>query len=255
MTAKDILSDQVIQVKRGRSVGFGFEPAFNSYFDFYLESKYFGESLLELQDVTFHLYLRKNLNDRNKSWRMPTIRQMRKKFGISNDKVYSMLDRLEKAHLLNKESGTRVGTVNTRNDYILSDPIPTLEEFLEVAVEGLFRLPLLANYKACSGNRNIDVPEIGTTHVPISGTDQQTLKDKQTSGEQVDPRLEELKFSIGEKTFNRFLNGAQIVEITEEFAVIGTSYSYAKDFIQNRLGEKIARLLNVASISCVVLPE
>src|SRR4051794_8798534 len=94
MRANDILSDQVIHVKRGRSNGLGFEPAFNGYFDFYLNAKYFGEPLLELEDVTFHLFLRKNLNDRNKSWKMPTIRQMKKRFCISQAKVYAMLDRL-----------------------------------------------------------------------------------------------------------------------------------------------------------------
>ncbi|GEM_PF-3653333 len=59
MHAEQILEDQILYVKRGRFNGLGFEPAFNSYFDFYLDCKYFGEPLLELQDVTFHLYLRK----------------------------------------------------------------------------------------------------------------------------------------------------------------------------------------------------
>ena len=45
MRAKDILEDQIIHVKRGRLNGLGFEPAFNSYFDFYLSAKYFGEPL------------------------------------------------------------------------------------------------------------------------------------------------------------------------------------------------------------------
>jgi len=74
MRANDILDDQIIHVKRGRQNGLGFEPLWNSYFDFYLDSRYFEEPLLELQDVTFHLFLRKNLNDKNKSWKMPTIR-------------------------------------------------------------------------------------------------------------------------------------------------------------------------------------
>ncbi len=76
MRADKILDDQIIHVKRGRLNGLGFEPAFNSYFDFYLSSKYFGEPLLELEDLGLHLYLRKNLNDTNKKWKMPTIRQM-----------------------------------------------------------------------------------------------------------------------------------------------------------------------------------
>ena len=145
MNANDILSDQVIHVKRGRSNGLGFEPAFNSYFDFYLSSKYFGQPLLELEDVTLHLYLRKNLNDTNKTWKMPTIRQMMIKFGISQKKLTTILKRLEQAHLLFKESGVK-GGMTVRNDYILSDPIPSLNEFLGVAAENLFRLPLLPGY-------------------------------------------------------------------------------------------------------------
>lgn len=117
MRASQILSDQVIHVKKGRFNSFGFEPLWNSYFDFYLDSRYFKEPLLELQDVTFHLYLRKNLNDHNPRWKMPTIRQIMKKFRIGQAKVYAMLDRLEKAHLLTLESGVRVDVVNERNDY------------------------------------------------------------------------------------------------------------------------------------------
>src|SRR6478672_9236884 len=82
MNTSRILEDQVIHVKRGRANSFGFEPAWNAYFDFYLSTKYFDESLLELEDVAFHLLLRKNLNDRNPDWKMPSIRQFKKGFGI-----------------------------------------------------------------------------------------------------------------------------------------------------------------------------
>src|SRR5205814_7359531 len=124
---------------RGRQNSFGWEPCWNSYFDFYLDAKWFGEPLLELQDVTFHLYLRKNLNDRNPQWKMPAYRQMKKKFGVSYDKIEAMLRRLDAAHLLKKESGVRrENGYNTRNNYILSDPIPTLDEFLTVAGESVF---------------------------------------------------------------------------------------------------------------------
>jgi len=267
MRASQILDDQVVHVKRGRSNGLGFEPAFNSYFDFYLNSKYFGQPLLELEDVTLHLYLRKNLNDKNQSWKMPTIRQMMAKFGISQKKLMTILKRLEQAHLLFKESGVRAGQVNTRNDYILSDPIPTLNEFLEVAQEGLFRLPLWQAEQnsieiPCMTEQYTDVslsdtPYVlpsDTPYVLPSDTDQQTLRTKQTSEENsFDPAFEELRFSVEEKIFERFMNGARLIDIEEGIAVIGTPFAYAKDFIENRLGEKIKRALQVDSMRCVVL--
>src|SRR2546421_3030719 len=140
MNTSRILEDQVIHVKRGRANSFGFEPAWNAYFDFYLSTKYFDEALLELEDVTFHLFLRKNLNDRNPDWKMPTIRQIKKRFGIGQAKIEAMLARLANAHLLEKESGVGKDDngQNVDNNYTLSDPIPTLNEFLAVAAAGLF---------------------------------------------------------------------------------------------------------------------
>ena len=266
MRASQILDEQVIHVKRGRSNSFGWEPCWNSYFDFYLDKKFFGKPLLELGDVTFHLYLRKNLNDKNPNWKMPTIRQIRNKFGTSNDKIYIMLDRLEKAHLLTKESGLRTGTPNERNDYVLSDPIPTLSEFLEVAAEGLFGYTLLTDDDSCSGFWNTPsvrvpetgtphVPETGTPHVPETGTDQQTLNPKQTLVNNIDPAFEELRISLDAKIFDRFLTGAKVLSIEDGTAVIGTLYSYAKDFIEHQLANKLKYALKVDSIKCVVLAE
>lgn len=267
MDAKAILEDQVIHVKRGRMNGLGFEPAFNSYFDFYLDAKWFGEPLLELQDVTFHLYLRKNLNDRNPQWKMPTYRQMKKKFKAGYGKLEAIMRRLDTAHLLKKESGVRreLG-LTTRNDYILSDPIPTLEEFLLVASEGVFGLPLLAEWNVisapttpaandelpCPQNGDTDVPEMGTPSVPEMGTYKQTLKNKQTSGESM---FEDLKFQIGEKVFNRFMAGATLVSKQDGIAIIGTPQAYARDWIENRLSDKLRRLLAVETVRCVVLEQ
>ena len=66
---------------------------------------------------------------------MPSIRQIKHRLAISQDKIEAMMARLEQAHLLTTESGYRKGEdgQNTHNSYILSDPIPTLDEFLEVA--------------------------------------------------------------------------------------------------------------------------
>ena len=299
MNSSQILNDQVILVKRGRMNGLGYEPLWNAYFDFYLDAKWFGESLLELQDVTFHLYLRKNLNDNNKNWKMPTIRQMKKKFGISFDKIDAMMKRLDVAHLLKKESGVRKDNgMTTRNDYILSDPIPTLDEFLTVASEGGFKLTLKSEYlvdtsmdtsesrlnsiqemssqpdisvqselknqpetgqRPCPDFRDTHGSKIGTRRVPKIGTDQQTLKTKQTLGEQGDSRwqkvLDDLQVSLQAKTFERFLGGSTLIGIADNTAVIGTPHAYARDWIGNRLSDKVTRLLNVQRIECVVLAD
>jgi hypothetical protein len=283
VNASQILEEQVIQVKRGRTNAFGWEPAWNSYFDFYLEAKYFGEPLLELQDLALHLYLRKNLNDRNPQWRMPTIRQMKKKFSISFDKLDAILRRLDAAHLLKKESGVRKANgMNTRNDYILSDPILTLDEFLTVASEGVFGVSLKPEWTGqilssqpdisvqlelknrpesgqspCPDFRDTHESETGTRRESEIGTDQQTLKDKQTSAGTVNPLwqkvLENLQLSLQPKTFDRFLGGSTLIEIADGVAVVGTPQPYARDWIENRLSDKVTRLLNVQHIKCVVL--
>jgi hypothetical protein len=48
---------------------------------------------------------------------MPSIRQIRKKFRMGQHKIDAMLKRLEKAHLLRKESGVGKGEFgrNARN--------------------------------------------------------------------------------------------------------------------------------------------
>jgi DnaA N-terminal domain len=286
VNTSQILNDQVIYVKRGRMNGLGFEPCWNAYFDFYLETKYFGKPLLELQDLGLHLYLRKNLNDQNPQWKMPTIRQLKKKFDISFDKLDAILHRLDAAHLLRKESGVRKDNgMNARNHYILSDPIPTFDEFLMVAGEGLFGIPLKpewiapnmssqlntssqpefkdrleTNQTPCPGNRDTSGSEIGTLRVPEIGTNQQTLKTKQTLGEQtVNPLWEKVladfKMQLPPKTFQTFLEGTDLAVIEEGIAVISITTGYAKDWIENRLANKIKYALQVEGIRCVVLTE
>ncbi len=182
---KNILSDQVIYLKRGRLNKFGFEPAWNSYFDFYLSSKYLEKPLLQLEDVTFHLWLRKNLNDEDPTWQMPSIRIMKRRFGIGQNKIEAMLDRLEKAHLLRKVSGQGSGDngANVTNTYELSDPIPSLDDFLVVATAGEFPYSLKDEWqhppvpKIGTGA----VPEISTPPVPKMGRHKHTSSFKQTT--------------------------------------------------------------------------
>lgn len=168
MRASQILNDQVIHVKKGRFNSFGFEPLWNSYFDFYLDSRYFGKPLLELADVTLHLYLRKNLNDKNPDWKMPTIRQMKKKFHVSQGKLEAMLRRLDAAQLLKKVSGQGKGEhgEHVANHYVLSDPIQTLQEFLLVANAGEFSVPLKAVWCGSAVEEDAHEPDTDNTPVP-----------------------------------------------------------------------------------------
>lgn len=79
---------------------------------------------------------------------MPTMRYMKKRFKVGHNRINAMMSRLEAAHLLRKESGAKEGEANVANVYILSDPIPTLDEFLAVAVEDLFPYKLKAEWCA-----------------------------------------------------------------------------------------------------------
>lgn len=245
MNSNQILSDQVIHLKRGRMNRFGWEPAWNSYFDFYLNTKYFEKPLLELEDVTFHLYLRKNLNDTNPSWRMPSMRQMQRRFSIGQHRIESIINRLELAHLLKKESGYRAGPdgMNIRNDYILSDPIQTAEEFVAVAAEGVFRYPLKQEW--CSRNDyspGDPVAETATLGEAGLATQEQTLI-KQTW----DKILDSLKSTMLPTTFNMFLADTKL-EINGQTALIKTPNTFAHDWLQNRMKEKLLKLLNHETI-------
>ena len=259
MNPKNTLDGQVI-LKKGRLNNFGYEPAWNSYFDFYISEKYVSPQLIRLEDAMFHLFLRKNLNTRNPEWKMPSIRQMMRRLCVGQKKIQSMMFNLERVHLLTKESGYRKGErgENIQNTYILSDPIQTLEEFVAVAQENLFPYPLRTEW-------HVDTPCMPEAYTPVCPehidpvspmhTQKQTLKTEHTLGEQVDPRLQELRFSVGEKTYDRFMTGAEILSVEDGVAVIGTSYSYAKDFIENRLANKLKYALKVDAIKCVVLTE
>jgi hypothetical protein len=211
--AKEVLENQVIQIKRGRMNKFGFEPAWNAYYDFYLSDKYLESPILKLEDVAFHLFLRKNLNDHDPTWRMPSFRMMKRRLGVSQDRVEAMLDRLTQAHLLKKFSGRRKGKkkANVANTYVLSDPIQELEDFLAVAAAGAFPQPLRAEWKrpkeppvpeigtgGCTGNRYRAVPEIGThkhtSYKQTSATEQtsttapKTRPDSHPSSSEPDPK-------------------------------------------------------------------
>lgn len=269
MNAKDILEDQII-IKKGRFNNFGFEPCSNSFFDFYVSSKYTTKPLIKLEDISFHLFLRKNLNDRNPKWKMPTIKQMMRRVGVSYSRLKNMMDRLEAAHLLTKQSGYKKGVQTVRNEYVLSDPIQTLEEFLTVASAGVFPATLRPEFmfevleaseeEPDRGNRDALVAETAMPPIAETAMLKQTSSLKQTSEKQtIDPLWEKVlgdfKMQVPANTFEMFLAGTNLVSIEDGIAVISTINGYAKDWLGNRLGGRIARALGVKSMRCVVLTE
>jgi hypothetical protein len=265
-----ILEDQVIHVKRGRFNSFGFEPAWNSYFDFYLSPKYLDPPLLQLEDVTFHLFLRKNLNDQNPSWKMPSIRQMRRRLSIGQHKLEHMMTRLDQAQLLKKQSGYRRGPEgeNVPNHYILSDPIQTLDEFLVVAAAGGFGQPLKAEWLAflqedpCTQNEYTPVSEMST--LPVlkmstpsvleMSTDKQTSFQKQTFQKQTGNESEEdklwnqvlagVKMQLPANTFYSFVADTRLAGIDAGVAQIVTPKAFAIDWLSNRMSNNLRGLLN-----------
>src|SRR5687768_5078769 len=79
--------EQAMYVKQGRYIDFGFEPCANAFFDFYVNPKYIDPPLLDIQDVGFFLFLRKNVNPKSPSWKMPSIRQMKRRLGVGQDRL------------------------------------------------------------------------------------------------------------------------------------------------------------------------
>jgi hypothetical protein len=172
---------------------------------------------------------------------------MMAKFGISQKKLTTIMGRLEKAHLLYKESGVK-GGMNVRNDYILSDPISTLAEFLEVAAAGLFRLTLLPAYiPPCITEQYTDVLLSDAPRVLPSNTDQQTLSSKQTA-DTVEKNLWDnvlKQLQLPADTFNTFLSDTSFKGVEDGVAVITTSRSYAKDWLENRMSNQIRKVLAI----------
>ena len=58
-----------------------------------------------------------------------------------------------------------------------------------------------------------------------------------------------------QRTFDMFLGDTDLASIEEGIAVISTTNAYAKDWMENRLGNKIKYALKVEGVRCVVLTE
>ena len=247
MRAEDILDDQII-IKKGRFNTYGFEPCANSFFDFYVSPKYISPPLLKLEDISFHLFLRKNLNDHNPRWKMPSINQMMARLDVSYSRLRSMMNRLDRAHLLKKESGFKRGKKgeNVRNTYVLSDPIQTLDEFLTVANEGVF---LILPNEPYRGKRDTLTAEIAIAPIAEIAMQKQTLNPKQTvttlEEKLWENCLKQLQQQLPADSFHTFLADTMFKDVTDGVAVITTNRSYAKDYLENRMGSLIKKVLGL----------
>ncbi len=154
------IEDSLVPITKGREGlrGFGFEPAFNEFYDLYASDKVLSKPILRLEDIAMYLYLRKCVNVERDDWNPPSIRHLRRKFKISSGKIYTILERLEKAHLLRKQSGVREEGGNVPNRYALFDPLPE-EEFVNAAEAGVFTVPVRDYSKGRTRERTGGVPE------------------------------------------------------------------------------------------------
>jgi hypothetical protein len=185
------IEDNLVPITKGKEGlrGFGFEPAFNEFYDLYASDKVLSKSILRLEDIALYLYLRKCVNVEKEEWKPPSIRHLKRKFRIGADTLYEILERLEGAHLLRKVSGAR-GSGNVPNQYHLFDPLPQ-EEFIEAARVGAFSVSshngssdqgsargvpasgpgvFPPQEQGCSHPRNRAVPASGSEAVLTSGT-------------------------------------------------------------------------------------
>lgn len=271
--------EQSLYVKQGRFIDFGFEPCANAFFDFYVTPKYIEPPILELEDIGFFLFLRKNVNPSNPSWKMPSIRQMMRRLGISQRKLDAMMQRLIQAGLLEKVSGYQAGKdgENIPNHYLLSDPIPTLEEFLQTAAQGKFGVELRSHWKdyvdemtpVCISRtgaiseidtpvREMHTPPIREIDTPVRETNTDPVREarttyKQTSFKKQDGDLEQIWSSVLESLraqmaangYMSFVANTQLIAIDETCATIALGNPNARDWVENRLARQIKSLLNV----------
>jgi hypothetical protein len=132
---------------------------------------------------------------------------------------------------------------NERNDYLLADPVQTLEEFLTIARESLFPRGLNPEWaEVCTDNRYMVYPPSVQEDVPEIGTDQQTLKTEQGVWDSV---LTQLQLSVPANTFAVFRQGTELLSITDGVATIGTNRSHACEWLQVQMAPRIKKVLAV----------
>ncbi len=147
----------------------GFETAWNEYFDCYATTTYLETPLIRLEDIAYHLYLKKNINPTNPRWELPSFRQLKRILGLSQDKIQGIEARLGAAGLLLKESGVGKGRKgeNVANDYLLYEPRALADFLVDVAGDrlaarlnekGQRRLAELRERFADSGGPQVETP-------------------------------------------------------------------------------------------------
>jgi hypothetical protein len=153
------VEDSLVPITKGKEGlrGFGFEPAFNEFYDLYASDRVLSKPILRLEDIALYLYLRKCVNVERDDWRPPSIRHLARKFKIGSGKVYRILERLEKAHLLRRVSGVRESG-NMPNQYTLFDPLSE-EEFVRAAEAGALPASVRDDWRGCARERTEGVPE------------------------------------------------------------------------------------------------
>ena len=153
------VEDSLVPITKGKEGlrGFGFEPAFNEFYDLYASDRVLSKPILRLEDIALYLYLRKCVNVERDDWRPPSMRHLARKFKIGTGKVYRILERLEKAHLLRKVSGVRESG-NMPNQYTLFDPLSE-EEFVRAAEAGALPASVRDDWRGCARERTGGVPE------------------------------------------------------------------------------------------------
>lgn len=252
MKPERILEEQRITVKRGRMNGLGFEPCHNAFFDFYLNTKYFNPPLLQLEDVTFFLFIRKNINDNNPEWKMPSLRHIKQRFGMGYGRYAGIMKRLERAKLIVKVSGVRGGQPNVNNEYFLSDPIPYMDEFVAVMEAGLFDPESETDPRHES---EID-PWVESEIDSGGGSDSEQLK--QTSslnipGEQTDDLIKTawknvlaiLKQHLQAETYHRFLEDVTFISLDEGTITLATNKPYVRDWLALRMDKRLVQLFKI----------
>jgi hypothetical protein len=177
------VEDSLVPITKGKEGlrGFGFEPAFNEFYDLYASDRVLSKPILRLEDIALYLYLRKCVNVEQGDWKAPSVRHLKRKFRIGADTLYEILERLERAHLLRKVSGLRESG-NMANQYNLFDPLSE-EQFVKAAKAGAFPVPTRDDLRDGEPRRGVPVSgtgvcpsqEQGCAHprnrgVPASGT-------------------------------------------------------------------------------------
>ncbi len=227
---------------------------------------------MELEDIALHLFMRKNINDDNPSWKMPTTHQMMRRLHVSYSRLKAMMERLERAKLLEIVSGFQAGEdgANIANSYILSDPVQTLDEFLYLAAADMF---IHTKCKTVNGEQVEMVcgklkPEWQAyieeedplreyrARVVLNSREEPYAEIaiyKQTSLLETEVDLwwsnvlETLRQQTHQTTYYSFVEGSTLLSLTDGTAVVKLPNARAIDWCERQLSNRVVRLLSIES--------